>query len=333
MEFNSQNDSFRVKLGQVFQTYGLLMMTGVMIIVFASLNKNFLTLSNFQNVLEQNAALAIVAVGMTFAIISGSMDLSPGSVIALAGVVMAMVFRDTGNIVLALVAGIGTAVLIGLFNGFLIAKVDINPVIVTLAGYIWARGLALALTEKDSIVIHSPLVKIMNNRIFDLISPHMLLIILAYVFGFFILRKTRLGRYTYALGGDETATKQAGIPTDRVKIGVFLLSGLLVGIASIVTVSRMGAAQPNAVFGLELDAIAAVIIGGTSMSGGEGGLRQTIFGVLFLALLNNGLSTLGLRDASVLFYKGLIILFALFFEVTSRQILRNAVQVPNQSAT
>jgi ribose transport system permease protein len=102
------------------------------------------------------------------------------------------------------------------------------------------------------------------------------------------------------------------------------MSGFFVGIAAIVTVSRMGAAQPNAVFGLELDAIAAVIIGGTSLSGGEGSIRQTIFGVLFLAILNNGLSTLGLRDASFLFYKGLIILFALYFEVTSRRMLKEA---------
>jgi ribose transport system permease protein len=325
MNQNQRNESLRVRIGRVFQTYGLVLMTGLMILVFAILNENFLTLSNFQNVLEQNAALAIVAVGITFAIISAVMDLSPGSVIALVGVIIALIFRGTENIVAALIGGISTAVLIGLFNGFLIAKLDINPVIVTLAAYIWARGLALALTEKDSVVIQSPMIGFMNTRFFDLISPPMILIILVYIIGFIILNRTRLGRYTYALGGDVNATKQAGVPTDLVKIGIFLMSGFFVGIASIVTVSRMGAAQPNAVFGLELDAIAAVIIGGTSLSGGEGGLRKTIFGVIFLALLNNGLSTLGLRDASVYFYKGLVILFALFFEVTSRQMLKETV--------
>ena len=325
MKQNQMNESLRVRVGRVFQTYGLVLMTGLMILVFAILNENFLTLSNFQNVLEQNAALAIVAVGITFAIISAVMDLSPGSVIALVGVIIALIFRGTENMVFALVGGISIAVLIGLFNGLLIAKLDINPVIVTLAAYIWARGLALALTEKDSVVIQSPMIGFMNTRFFDLISPPMILIILVYIIGFIILNRTRLGRYTYALGGDEHATKQAGVPTDLVKIGIFLMSGFFVGIASIVTVSRMGAAQPNAVFGLELDAIAAVIIGGTSLSGGEGGLRKTIFGVLFLALLNNGLSTLGLRDASVYFYKGLVILFALFFEVTSRQMLKETV--------
>lgn len=332
MNSQTKKPTFRITLGRIFKTYGLALMTIVMIAVFATLNDNFLTLSNFQNVLEQNAALAIVAVGVTLAIIAANIDLSPGSVIALTGVIIALIFTRTGSIGLALAGGIGIAVIIGAFNGILIAKLDINSVIVTLAALIWARGLALALTEKDSIVIQSGFIGFMNQRIFGLISPPIVLIVLAYLLGAFVLYKTKLGRYTYAIGGDETATKQAGVNTDRVKIGIFMFSGFLVGISAIITVSRLSAAQPNAVFGLELDAIAAVIIGGTSLTGGEGGLKQTIFGVLFLALLNNGLSTLGLRDASVLFYKGLVILFALFFEVTSRQMLKNRLEENEQTA-
>jgi ribose transport system permease protein len=323
--------SFRITIGRIFQRFGLPIMIVVMMTVFASLNENFLTFSNFQNVLEQNAALAIVAVGITFGIISTLIDLSPGSVIALTGVITAIVFRDSGNITLAIIVGVTCSILIGIFNGTLIAKLNLNTVIVTLAAYIWARGLALALTAKDSIIIRSPIIGFMNNRYGDIISPTMILVILAYLLGFFMLNKTRLGRYTYALGGDEVATKQAGVPTDWYQIGIFVFSGLLVGAAALVTVSRMGAAQPNAVFGLELDAIAAVIIGGVSLSGGEGKLRQTIAGVIFLSLLNNGLSTLGLRDATVLFYKGLVILMALFLEVTSRQMLKNEIAEVNHS--
>jgi ribose/xylose/arabinose/galactoside ABC-type transport system permease subunit len=192
--------SIRTVVAHVLQTYGLLLMTIVMIVTFAIVNDNFLTLSNFQNVLEQNAALAIVAVGITFGIISTALDLSPASVIALAGVIIAIVFRDTGNIALALASGIVASVAIGVMNGTLIAKLDINPIIVTLAAYIWARGLALALTEKDSIVIQSSFVGFMNQRFFDIVSPPMILIVLAYVLGFFVLNRTRLGRYTYALG-------------------------------------------------------------------------------------------------------------------------------------
>lgn len=329
MSTQVSSTSFRITIGRIFQRFGLPIMIVVMMTVFASLNENFLTFSNFQNVLEQNAALAIVAVGITFSIISTLIDLSPGSVIALTGVITAIVFRDSENIALAITVGIACSILIGIFNGALIAKLKLNPVIVTLAAYIWARGLALALTAKDSIIIQSPIVGFMNNRYADIVSPTMVLVVLAYLLGYCMLNKTRLGRYTYALGGDEVATKQAGVPTDWYKIGIFIFSGLLVGGAALVTVSRMGAAQPNAVFGLELDAIAAVIIGGVSLSGGEGKIRQTIAGVIFLSLLNNGLSTLGLRDATVLFYKGLVILMALFLEVTSRQMLKNEIAEVN----
>jgi ribose transport system permease protein len=314
-------------LAGVLQSYGLLILTIVMVSIFAVVNDNFLTLSNFQNIIEQNAALAIVAVGVTFAIIARMIDLSPGSVVALAGVLMAIVFTATGNLWLTLAAALVSCVLIGIFNGTLVAWLDVNPVIVTLAAFIWARGLALALTEEGSIVIQSPFIAFMNRRWLGLVSPPMVLILLVYLLGWFLLTKTRLGRYTYALGGDPVATYQAGIPVRLYRVAIFAFSGLLVGLASIVTVSRMGAAQPNAVFGLELDAIAAVIIGGTSLAGGEGGIRQTIVGVLFLAILNNGLSTMGLRDASFLFYKGVVILLILFFEVGSRALLyRAAVQ-------
>ncbi len=319
-------------LARLMQTYGLLILTVIMVSVFAVVNDNFLTLSNFQNIIEQNATLAIVAVGVTFAIIARMIDLSPGSVIALASVVMALVFTATGSLWLTLATALATCILIGVFNGSLIAWLDINPVIVTLAAYIWARGLALALTDKDSIMIDSPFIDFMNQRWLGLVSPPMVLIVLVYILGWFLLNKTRLGRYTYALGGDPVATYQAGIPVRLYRVAIFSFSGFLVGLASIVTVSRMGAAQPNAVYGLELDAIAAVIIGGTSLAGGEGSIRQTIAGVLFLAILNNGLSTMGLRDASFLFYKGLVILLTLFFEVGSRALLQRAARQRLQAA-
>lgn len=313
--------NYRDWFGRIFQRYSLAVMTIVLITIFAVVNDNFLTLSNFQNVIEQNAALAIVAVGVTFGIIATMIDLSPGSAIALSGVTMGLAYQSTNNITLSLLVGLGTTILIGLFNGSLVAFTRINSVIVTLACMIWARGLALALTEKASIVIQSPLVNFMNSRIMGLISPQMVLVFLVYIFGYVVLNKTRLGRYTYALGGDETATREAGVRTRRYKVGIFLTSGFLVGIASIITMARMGAAEPNAVFGLELDAIVAVIIGGNALSGGYGGIRQTIFGVIFLALLNNGLSTMGLRDAYFYFYKGLVILLVLFVEITTRRIL------------
>jgi ribose/xylose/arabinose/galactoside ABC-type transport system permease subunit len=201
--------SFGQLAASFFQRYSLGVLTIVMIAIFAIVNDNFLTFSNFQNVLEQNAALALVAVGITFIIISRMLDLSPGSVIALSGVVLGLAYQASNNIWIALVACMATTILIGVFNGSLIAKVDLNPVIVTLACYIWARGLALALTEKASIVIQNPFVGFMNTRWLGLVSPPMLLILLAYLVGAFLLNRTRLGRYTFAMGADE-CSHQAG---------------------------------------------------------------------------------------------------------------------------
>ena len=192
--------------------------------------------------------------------------------------------------------------------------------IVTLAAMIWARGLALAFTEADSIVIRSPFIGFMNNASILGISPPILLVVLAYVVGWFLLTRTRLGRYTYAIGGDETATKQAGVRTGLYTMLIFMMSGVWVGVATVITIGRLAAAVPNAAFGLELDAIVAVIIGGNRLSGGEGSMGKTIFGVLFIAILNNGLSTLGVKDAYFFLYKGVAILLALFFEVMSRQV-------------
>lgn len=309
-------------IGNLLQTYGLFLMVIVLVVIFTALNERFLTLQNLKNVLEQNAALAIIAVGITFSIISGNFDLSPGATIALAGVVLALVYTSTQNMWIAALAALGVSLLVGLFNGALIAYLDINSVIVTLAAMIWARGVGLALSQADSIPFQSGLVEFMNNAAILGVGPIILLIILTYLLGWFILSRTRLGRYTYALGGDAEASKQAGINTRLYKLLIFLLSAVLVWVATVVTVSRLSAGAPNAVYGLEFDAIVAVIIGGSSMSGGEGNLGKTVIGVLFIAILNNGLSTLGMRDSSFYLYKGSIILLALFFEVMSSQILK-----------
>jgi ribose transport system permease protein len=323
--------SARILFGNFLQNYGLLMMVILLMVIFTFLNDRFLTLENFKNILEQNAALAIVAVGVTFTIISGNFDLSTGSVIALAGVILAVVYTTTQNMVLSLLAGLVTCLLLGLFNGVLIAYVGINSVIVTLAAMIWARGLALGITKADSVPFTSPFIEFMNRGSYLGISPIIFLIVIAYIIGWFFLGRTRLGRYTYALGGDPEATKQAGVNTSLYKLLIFLLSACLVWLGMVVTISRLSAGAPNAVYGLEFDAIVSVIIGGSSMSGGEGNLRKTIIGVLFISILNNGLSTLGMRDSSFYLYKGFIILIALGFEVMSRQILKGTQPAENSA--
>lgn len=317
-----QNTNLRREVGRFLSEYGLLVMLLILMALFTFLNEHFLTLENLRTVLEQNAPLAIVAVGMTFAIISRNIDLAPGSLIALAGVIIAMVFTTTGSIALGILAGIATAIGVDLLNGFIVARVGINSLIVTLAAWIWARGLAISLTRADSIVVRDPFIDFMNGQGLFGISPPIVLIALAYLLGWFLLNRTRLGRYTYAIGGDERAAIEAGVDTAFWKIVMFGMMGLFTGIAAVVNLSKLGTSAPDAAYGLELDAIVAVIIGGNPFQGGEGNLRKTFLGVLFIAVLNNGLNNLGMRDSYFYLYKGIVIILALFFEVVSRRLLR-----------
>lgn len=312
----------RGSISRLVAEYGLLLMLIVLIIVFSQLNSRFFTLANLTTLLNQNAAMMIVAVGMTFAIISRNIDLAPGSLIALSGTALGMTFTATESIVLALLAGFLTAIVVELFNAVLIARAGINPLIVTLACWIWARGLALGLTGANSIVIRDPFIDFMNRPLALEITPSIVLALIAFLLGGFVLSRTRLGRYTYAMGSDERATIQAGVPTDKYKLLMFAMFGVFVGMATAVTVSRLGAAAPDAAYGLELDAIVAVIIGGNPFLGGEGKLRRTLIGALFIAVLNNGLSNLGMLDSQIAVYKGTAIIAALLFGVVSVRLLR-----------
>lgn len=301
--------------------HGLLIWIGGLIVVFSFLNSHFLTVANLRTVFEQNAAMAIVSVGMTFAIISRNIDLAPGSLIALAGVIMGLTFQATGSILLAIVASLLGAVAVDLFNGLLIAQLRMDPLIVTLAAWMWCRGLAISLTRAHSIVLRNSVLAFLRNADFGGISLPIALVMLCFLAGWFLLDRTRIGRYAYAMGGDETAARQAGVNTAHYKLLLFAFFGLLAGIGAVVNVSLLGAAAPDAAYGLELDAIVAVIIGGNPFQGGDGNVGRTALGVLFIALLNNGLSSLGMRDAYFYAYKGLAIILALASEAVGRRLL------------
>lgn len=311
----------QTEVSHLVAEYGLLLMLALLMLLFSALNRRFFTLANLTTLLDQNAAVMIVSVGMTFAIISRNIDLAPGSLIALSGAAVGLAFAGTGSIVLGILAGFVVAILVELFNGVLIARVGINPLIVTLACWIWARGIALGLTGADSILVRDPFIDFMNRPLLLQITPSIVLALIAFILGGFILNRTRLGRYTFAMGGDEQATIQAGIPTGKYKLLMFAMFGVFVGTATVVTVSRLGAAAPDAAYGLELDAIVAVIIGGNPFQGGEGKLRRTLIGALFIAVLNNGLSNLGMLDSQIAVYKGAAIILALLFGVVSVRLL------------
>jgi ribose/xylose/arabinose/galactoside ABC-type transport system permease subunit len=296
-----------------------------MVILFWAIQPSWLNDRTLQSIVAQNAGLAVVAMAMTFAIISRHIDLSPGSMLALIGTVIGIVYRDSGSLPLALLAGLGAGLLSGIGNGILVAGLGLNAIMVTLAAYIWARGLAVGLTHGDPIVVHSGLPGFMNSTWagFSATAP---IVLAVYLGGWFLLRRTKLGRYTYAMGGDPVGARRAGIDVRLYTTLVFVLMGLMTALASIIAIGQLASAQPYAGSGLELDAIIAVIIGGTRLAGGDGHVGRTALGVAFISILNSGLLNLGLTDAHYQLYKGGTLLAVLSVQILLRRLVAEQVR-------
>lgn len=260
----------------------------------------FLTENNLLNVLRQNSMLGLIALGMTFVILTGGIDLSVGSILAVAGVIAAKLAGQ--GLIVALLAGVGFATLLGLVNGVTIAKARIQPFIVTLAMMIAARGLALVYTGEESVRVGGlsrGFTELGRGRLdlylpvpyldsYSISIPYPVLIMLAaFALGWLVLNHTRFGRHVYSLGDNEEAARLMGLNVGRVTIGVYALSGALAGLAGVVLASRLGAGQPVAGIGWELDAIAAVVVGGTLLTGGQGSVVSTLIGVLLLGVIFN----------------------------------------------
>lgn len=247
----------------------------------------FLTSENLSNVLRQNSMLGLVALGMTFVILGGGIDLSVGALVGLAGVVAALLASH--GAVVAIAGGIAASTLLGVINGLVITKARIQPFITTLAMLIAARGAALAITAEQSVAVDprsTGMTWLGRGDVGPVPTPIALLFLL-YAAGWLVLRYTRFGRHVYAIGDDEAVARLMGLRTDRVVIGTYAVSGALSGLAGVVLAGRLGAGQPVAGTGWELDAIAAVVVGGTLLSGGEGGVGPTLVGVLLLGVIFN----------------------------------------------
>jgi ribose transport system permease protein len=253
----------------------------------------FLTPENLLNIVRQNSMVGLVALGMTFVILTGGIDLSVGAVLAVAGVA-AVYFAQFGAFA-AVIAGIGSATLIGLINGLLISKARIQPFIATLAMMIAARGLALAVTHENSIPLSASgrgLEWLGRGEMGGLPVPVVVLLI-AFALSWVVLHYTPFGRHVYAVGDNPDAARLLGLHVDGVLIATYIISGAFSGLAGVMLASRLGAAQPVAGTGWELDAIAAVVVGGTVLTGGEGGVGLTIVGVLLLGVILNLLNLEG----------------------------------------
>ena len=288
----------------------LLLISGVL----AATTDSFATASNLTNVARQVSINGILAVGVTFVLLTGGVDLSLGSVVALSGVVCALNAQPGEHALwVPIVLGVLTGGACGLVNGLLVTRGGIAPFIVTLGMMTIARGLALILSGGKPVANMSPALTALAGDLGDVPIPLICFALVTAGAGLF-LGRYRLGRHLYAVGGNEQAARAAGISVPRIKLFAYGLCGLLTGLAGVVLAARITTGQPNAGQAYELDAIAAVVIGGTSLSGGVGGVVGTLLGVLLIGIINNGLDLLSVSSYYQAVIKGLIIVGAVWLD-------------------
>ncbi len=276
------------------------------------INENFLTANNLSNVARQVSINAIIAVGMTCAILTGGIDLSVGAVMALSGTVAAGLMAAGMSPEMAICVGLLIGTLFGAGNGLCVAFAKMPPIIVTLATMGIARGLALMYTGGYPISgLPDSFAFLGRGELFGIQLP-ILIMLVAYLFAYVLLQHTPVGRYIYAIGGNEDAARLSGVRVSRYKLLVYTLSGLFASLAGIVLTSRLMSGQPSAGLGFELDAIAAVVMGGTAIAGGRGAIIGTLIGAMLLGILNNGLNLIGVSSYLQNVVKGGIILLAIY---------------------
>ena len=279
--------ALRLRAASFLQRQGALVALAAACAFGASRYYAFGTPENLLNVLRQNSMLGLVALGMTLVILTGGIDLSVGALLAVAGIAAAKL-AGAGTLA-AIAGGVGTAAVLGLVNGLVITKARIPPFVVTLAMLTAARGAALAATGETSVSVTREATGLtwLGRGSLGPVPVPVALFALAYLAGWAALRYTRFGRYVYAVGDNEEAARLMGLDVDRVLIATYTLSGALAGLAGTVLAARLGAGQPVAGTGWELDAIAAVVVGGTLLTGGQGGVGSTLVGVLLLGVIFN----------------------------------------------
>ncbi|UXU57443.1 ribose ABC transporter permease [Staphylococcus agnetis] len=288
----------------------------LLIIMFSVLNPAFLDLSNLLNLLRQISINGLIAFGMTFVILTGGIDLSVGSILALSSACIALMITSGVDPIIAIILGVLIGFILGVVNGLFVTKGNMAPFIATLATMTIFRGLTLVVTDGN------PITNLGDNYLFQLfgkgyffgVPVPAVTMTIVFIVLFILLHKTTFGRHTYAIGGNEIASKISGIKVNRVKILIYGISGLMSALAGAILTSRLNSAQPTAGTAYELDAIAAVVLGGTSLTGGKGRIVGTLIGVLIIGVLNNGLNLLGVSSFYQQVVKGVVILIAVLID-------------------
>ncbi|MDO6498670.1 ribose ABC transporter permease [Photobacterium sanguinicancri] len=290
----------------------------LLIVVVSFLNPNFFTVDNILNILRQTSVNAIIAVGMTLVILTAGIDLSVGSVLALCGAFAATMIGMEIPAIIAVPTALLAGAALGAISGVIIAKGKVQAFIATLVTMTLLRGVTMVYTDGRPIStgftdVADSFAWFGTGYAMGIPVPIWLMVIV-FASIWYLLNHTRFGRYIYALGGNESATRLSGINVDRVKIGVYAICGLLAALAGIIVTSRLSSAQPTAGMGYELDAIAAVVLGGTSLAGGKGRIMGTLIGALIIGFLNNALNLLDVSSYYQMIAKAVVILLAVLVD-------------------
>ena len=293
---------------------GVAYMMVVIVVLFSSLNRQFLDGANLINIGSQASILLLLALPMTFVILTEGIDVSAGAVAAASSVALGCVMQAGGHTWLGIVAAIGVGTLFGLFNGTLIAWLRLPPFVVTLGTMGMAQGLALIFSNGQSITdIGTVIPALYGGTAFGIPAP-LIFAVVAYALNHVLLYRSRFGIYARAIGGNPEALRFAGVSAKAWLISIYAFAGAMFGIGAILLTARMSTAHPTASLGMEFDAIAAVIVGGTSFEKGNGGLPGTLLGVLTIGMLRNGVNLVGVPSSVQVSCVGVLVLLALLIE-------------------
>jgi ribose transport system permease protein len=287
----------------------------ILFIAFASANDKFLSPGNLFTIARQVSMFGIAAVGMTFVILIGGIDLAAGSVITLVNVVCAwLMVKMNFSMISAIIVSLALATLIGMLNGTMVARIGMPAIIATFATQIIFEGAAYLLSGGVPVYGFDPRFKIIGQGYVGPVPVPVIIMAVCFAIGAFILNKTYFGRYFYAVGGNEEASRLSGIKVKGVKFMIYALSGLFAGIAGIVMLSRTNSAQPTAGKGFEFDVITCVVLGGVSVSGGYGKISNVIAGTLIIGILTNGMVLMNVSTYMQMVVKGIVLILAVGFD-------------------
>jgi len=310
-----------INVSALLAQYGILLVFVLLCVVLTFANPFFLTEQNISNVLRQTSINGILAIGMTYVILTGGIDLSVGSVLAFSSMVAASLVsgEQPQGVFVAIMAGLGTGAALGMVNGLLVSRFGVPPFVVTLGMLSVARGLTFIYTDGTPIPNLSPAFRTIGQGFVGPVPVPVFIFAGVALLFWWVLKYTTFGRYIYAVGGNERSARTSGVNTRGVLFGAYIIAGSLAGLAGLILTARTTSALPQAGVSYELDAIAAVVIGGTSLSGGTGSVLGTVIGALIIGVINNGLDLLGVSSYYQQVIKGVIIITAVLLDVSRRR--------------